>query len=389
MLRRLGITGTIARALRAALAFVLALGTVVIAGAQVGSGVGGVPVTLRIRSLGVNTSPPSIGGITGTGAITSQLAGDGATVGGLESNAAIPQLNFHETDAAANNGHWLCGVNGEQFRCRTSVDDGSAVGTWLLVDRTAQTVDTLALSATAITLNGVASSDFSRLSQDNVFTQSDAGAATIANNNTNAGTGAYSQITAGNNAPRSAYMLRTSTTYASPVLTNGPSGEQAVFGSGGSFPLLIGTNDTKRIQVAGDGSLIELDATAVDVNGVVFTPSTTTATGTLTGCTTSPTTTVRFVRMGNLVVGSIDSTTCTSNSGSFSLTGAVPAGMQPARTQQSCGGMATDNGASIGPVCFLFASGSTTLTITRPGLAFTASGTKGTADGATFSYIAN
>jgi hypothetical protein len=312
------------------------------------------PTRPRLTSVGVGrVAPTTVGAVSATNSVTSTLAGDGATVGAIESNSVIPQFNWFETDAAANNGHWLCGANGEQFRCRTSVDDGSAVGTWLLVDRTAQVVDTLALSATAITLNGAPASDFARLSQDNVFTQTDAGAATIANNNTNAGTGAYSQITAGNNAPRSAYMLRTSTTYASPVLTNGPSGEQSVFGSGGSFPLLIGTNDTKRIQVAGDGSLIELDATAIDSNGVDMTP----ASGTFTAnfenaCTTTPTATFDWQRIGNLVVLSyvnLSGFPCTGDSVSFVSTSTpVPAALRPTGSSATSPALpgCTDNGAT-------------------------------------------
>jgi hypothetical protein len=375
MLRRLGITGTIARALRAALAFVLALGTVVIAGAQVGSGVGGVPVTLRIRSLGVNTSPPSVGGVTGTGAITSQLAGDGATVGALESNSAIPQLNFHETDAAANNGHWLCGANGEQFRCRTSVDDGSAVGTWLLVDRTAQTVDSLALSATAITLNGVAASDFARLSAANTFTAVPftigAASARIVLNDTSGAQSNWIQFTDNGTAT---WFL------------GGDNVAGNLCGGSAANDLCIrATNASARLIYSQNDGVSSIDITP--------------ASGTVTAsfddaCSTTPTATLDYQRIGNVVVMRVDDLsgfTCTGDSASFRTTGTpLPASIRPAENVVSAiqGGF-TNNGTATQACWFIEASGNVSFNVNATsGCAgtWTASGVRSMPTGLLISY---
>lgn len=54
-------------------------------------------------------------------------------------------------------------------------------------------------------------------------------------------------------------------------------------------------------------------------------------TGTLTGCTTSPTATITYQRIGNLVMLNIPALTATSNATSFTITGA-PAVIRPAAT---------------------------------------------------------
>lgn len=152
-----------------------------------------------------------------------------------------------------------------------------------------------------------------------------------------------------------------------------------------------GNNDIRLVNTVSAGA-IELTTTgggAVNINGVPITASSTTATGTVTGCTTAPTTTVRYVKIGNLVTGSIDTVACTSNAITFSLTGAVPAAMQPTRLQQSCTISATDNAANFTGACAQFSSGSTTMTIVKVPGNFTAAGVKGLNDGTTFAYITN
>lgn len=185
-------------------------------------------------------------------------------------------------------------------------------------------------------------------------------------------------------------------------LSSGVIGTLAISSSSGD--VAIATNGVGMVRFTnGGGTLFNgatggqqgagtLNAAGVFVNGVaVVTETTTTATGTATGCTTAPTGTLRYVKQGNMVTLSSDGVTaCTSNSTSFTLTGAVPAGFQPARTQQ-CMTMVVDNGVGVSGRALLSAASSTlTLRVVSTSGDFTNSGSKSwDVTGATCSYILN
>jgi hypothetical protein len=338
------------RTLSRVLAFVLGLGAVLIvpASAQVGGrGVGGVPQRLNLTSL------------------QTTLAGDGATVGSLESNSAIPQLNFFESDAAANNGHWLCGVNNEQFRCRTSVDDGSAVGTWLLIDRTAQTIDTLALSATAITLNGVAASDFGRLSQVQTF--------------------------AGQNIFGDAAAV--TGTYSTPG-----TGGLAVFMDANGIGAVPRVGAISLTSAASQPLELWASSVGVTLDGVTrvdLTPVSGTVTASFDdACSTTPTATLDYQRIGNVVVMRVDDLSgfaCTGDSASFRTTGTpLPAAIRPAENIVSpIQGGFTNNGTATQACWFVEASGNVSFNVNATsGCAgtWTASGNRSMPTGLVISY---
>ncbi len=88
----------------------------------------------------------------------------------LQMNAAAPFISLRDTGAASNEKDWFIQSSSGQFRIGTSNDAGAGVANAILMDRTGTTVDSIALTATAITLNGVAATDFARLSQANTFT---------------------------------------------------------------------------------------------------------------------------------------------------------------------------------------------------------------------------
>lgn len=88
---------------------------------------------------------------------------------GLTVNNSAPQYFFIETGVTAQNTTWSWTVDGESFTGRVWNDAVASQNTWLTVQRTANTIDSIEFAATAITLNGVASSDFARLSQANNF----------------------------------------------------------------------------------------------------------------------------------------------------------------------------------------------------------------------------
>jgi hypothetical protein len=119
-----------------------------------------------------------------------------------------------------------------------------------------------------------------------------------------------------------------------------------------------------------------------------------TFTGTLTGCTTSPTATLRYVKVGSLVTLFIpsagDGLSGTSNSTAMTITG-MPSGILPSRTQTLAFPSVGDNSALIGDGeavhAQISASGVITFLINGSATGFTGSGTKGTSFGATVNYL--
>lgn len=104
-----------------------------------------------------------------------------------------------------------------------------------------------------------------------------------------------------------------------------------------------------------------------------------TFTGTLTGCTTSPTGTLRYTMRGNEVTLYVPSITGTSNTTACTITG-LPSLIQPTRTQDVLG-RAQDNSAN-GICGYRFTASSGTIDMFfGPALAgWTAAGTKGSAN---------
>jgi hypothetical protein len=68
--------------------------------------------------------------------------------------SATPAINFYETDAAANNKSWDFVLASEQLLGRISNDADNVTTTWLAVDRTSTTVDSVNLLGTDIQING-------------------------------------------------------------------------------------------------------------------------------------------------------------------------------------------------------------------------------------------
>lgn len=81
----------------------------------------------------------------------SPVISTGNTVAGAFSmDSSLPLLRINETAAAANNRQWWLYAQGEQLQGRLSNDAGNSTTQWLAVDRTANTVDSIAFSATAV-----------------------------------------------------------------------------------------------------------------------------------------------------------------------------------------------------------------------------------------------
>lgn len=119
-----------------------------------------------------------------------------------------------------------------------------------------------------------------------------------------------------------------------------------------------------------------------------MTPDSTSPVATCTGLTTAPTTTVRLRRMGPLVMVEVDAVNGTSNSGAFSLTGAIPASFQSARNVNTPCSIIDNGVTQIGTA--QITTGSSTLSFfLGSGLPMTSSGSKGIPVNVCFSYPLN
>lgn len=129
-------------------------------------------------------------------------------------------------------------------------------------------------------------------------------------------------------------------------------------------------------------------ATDLQINSVpIFASGTFTAT--LTGCTTSPTGTATWYRVGSIVTLVIPEVVGTSNSTSCTMTG-LPAAIQPATlASQTARVMFSDNTITVADVSASIAAGSGTITFIKGLLstAFTNSGTKGTTEPSVITYL--
>lgn len=105
--------------------------------------------------------------------------------------------------------------------------------------------------------------------------------------------------------------------------------------------------------------------------------------GTLQGCTTGPTATINWSRVGNLVtIDMPGGLTGISNASNCSITG-LPSALTPARTQTFASANIEDNG-TVSPVGVLRVTTASAITLglgVGGGTSFTASGTKGVFNG--------
>lgn len=93
------------------------------------------------------------------------------------------------------------------------------------------------------------------------------------------------------------------------------------------------------------GSLTSILGHGPQANTLIdMSPDTGSFTGTLTGCTTSPTVTVNYSRQGNQVTLNIPALTATSNTTACTLNG-IPSVIQPVRTH-TCSYLVVDNGVA-------------------------------------------
>lgn len=141
------------------------------------------------------------------------------------------------------------------------------------------------------------------------------------------------------------------------------------------------------IRTVGGAVRISVDSGASSNPVAVIT--TAVATGTIVGCTTTPSVTINYTRVGNLVVGHfVGSASCTSNSAGTSITTAIPVAMEAVSSQNVAMNDWVDNGVGVAGYLNIPAGG-TTITVNKLGsAAWTTTGSKGY-NLTTFSYQTN
>lgn len=283
----------------------------------------GFPSRPRFQSVGVNSTPPATGAITASGTITGNAVASTTTVsaGTTVSGATITQSGNQVLDTTS------------------SLPAANLTGS----------IADARLSANVPLLN--VSNTFSLSAANAILKQI----------NTNAAANSSTQIYAQNDAGRVLYFGTNSSASSIAVLTGGPTTEQGFISYSGNFPLTIGTNNTERIRIDGAGASINLKATAIQGNGIDMTPLTGTFTMTLsTGCTTTPSWTVTYAMIGNIVTlsspGGALLFNCTGNAANRVSDASIPAAIRPSSSRAVGYTPASDNGGTAQSACVAITS---------------------------------
>lgn len=341
---------------------------------------------LRLIKSCLKASFPNVNGaVSATDEQLSNLSN-----GTPEFEAAAPRIILDETDATTDERIYdFASVSGVLLG-RTRTDADGAGNSWLSVDRSGTTVSSIALASTALTWNGAT-----------LFTTANDGSgsgldADLLDGTSSAG---FAQLSAVNvfTALDGVTIQGTDLIQLFNETDAGADGKKwrIQVGNGVLFLNLLDdavTTTTSAIEVARSGmtvSSIDLKATQVKTNGVNITGSTGTFTATATGCTTSPTGTATWAKIGNLVTLNLPMLACTSNLATYTYTG-MSAAIQPSTLTQyvsvpnagwGC------NGVAVTTPGVVITAGSGTITFTTAGSASGwctsgGSGTKGPAGAA-------
>lgn len=136
--------------------------------ARSGTGVGQISLTSGTATVVLSgSSATATVGASGLPSISGV-----STNGQFLNNDANPSYYINESDAAADEKIWRLNAAAGDLIWSTRTDVNGGGSTFMTVGRTGTTVDSLALAATSITLNGIAATDYARLSQSNTFTGS-------------------------------------------------------------------------------------------------------------------------------------------------------------------------------------------------------------------------
>lgn len=222
--------------------------------------------------LGLNASSgfTVTGPVLGSGAIVRSPSVTGASIG-TDSN--LGSVAWNASGASTDQKIWdaaISNTNGSTLAFRLVNDAVSVAQNWLLATRSGVSVTNLTFgNATDNPTYTFAGTGQATVGGDLVVSRAVASGSALAKvANASAANGAYSLFQAKNTIGVEMAMLVTSDATTSALLSGGPSSAAGyLYTAGAAYPLSIGTNFIERVRIAGDGSLINLQSTSVQVNG--------------------------------------------------------------------------------------------------------------------------
>jgi hypothetical protein len=141
-----------------------------------------------------------------------------------------------------------------------------------------------------------------------------------------------------------------------------------------------------RVRKAKASSPVGFGAASSTSSGLISAEDSGSFTGTLTGCTTSPTVTIKYARSGKIVTLLIPNITATSNSTAATITG-LPSTLYPVSNNQGSIAAIQNNGSTAAGLMRVLPTGVIDLFPDAAGSNFTASGTKGLTQTAVITYL--
>jgi hypothetical protein len=213
----------------------------------------------------------------------------GAPTDGVFSLTSSTQPNFYyyEADAPSDEKIWRTVASGGSLFLIALNDAQNSQTVPIQIDRTGTTIDSIALTSTAVTING-----------QNVCRAN--------------GTGCPAATAPGGSDTQVQY--NNAGTFG---------GDAGLVYNAGTDTLTAGTLSATSASVSGSAV-----CTANGTNCPGGSVSSGSYTGTVTGCTTNPAPTIQYAKFGPMVIVTVPAFTCTSNATSFTITGA-PVSIRP------------------------------------------------------------
>lgn len=181
----------------------------------------------------------------------------GADTGG------VAQLLWVNSGAAVDSKTWDCFNSTTDFQCRVINDANNLANSWLDVNRTGTTINSVAFPSQGIT--------FANPGSESILV-STAGISTgpVIAKVRNTNSAGYSSFRLWNDigsGARAVEMDYSGSAYASNLLTSGPTGESGALATTGAFPLCIGTANTCVLEIDGSKNITAPGAASVPWSG--------------------------------------------------------------------------------------------------------------------------
>lgn len=220
------------------------------------------PTSITDNTLTVNGASSAIALIVSSGVSGATGGADLKVVrSGGTANQAGRGANLFLNDSAGVTGYYLQNSGG-QFELWSSVGGGPTLTQILKVLTTAEVVINAPASGTALTVTALAGVSPGL----HTFGAGSGGGPifTVVRNSTATGYTSARLYNDQNGGSRALEIDYSGSSYASQLVTNGPTGEQGTVGTTGAFPLTLYSNNTARVVIASTGSVTVLNALGIN-----------------------------------------------------------------------------------------------------------------------------